>query len=206
MAAAATQTGIVGTYGGINIPTVTVYMNGYTLGVQYYNEQNGTDVQVLGWDVDTQDGLFTGNFDSTDDGRALGESLLDEGADIIMPVAGPVGLGTAAAMKERGEGWLIGVDNDWRLTAPEYSDLILLSIMKRMDNSVFDVIQNTMNGEFEGGTFLGTLENEGVGITDVAEDAVPQEVLDALPDLQQMIIDGEIQTSPMMEATEEAAS
>ena len=103
IAAAATQTGIVGTFGGINIPPVTAFMDGFVMGVNYYNGQNGTDVQVLGWDIDAQDGLFTGNFESTDDGRALGESLMDEGADVIMPVAGPVGLGTAAAIQERGD-------------------------------------------------------------------------------------------------------
>ena len=64
------------------------------------------DVETLGTD------FYVGNFESTDDGRRAGESLMDEGADIIMPVAGPVGLGTAEAVKERG-GMLIGVDTDW---------------------------------------------------------------------------------------------
>jgi basic membrane protein A len=202
VAADATETGIVGTFGGINIPTVTIFMNGFALGVDYYNEQNGTDVQVLGWDVETQEGLFTGNFESTDDGRSFGESLLDEGADIIMPVAGQVGLGTAQAIVDRGEGWLIGVDNDWRLTAEEYADIILLSIMKRIDNSVFEVTEMALNGEFEGGLFVGNLENGGVGLTDVAEGAVSDEVLEALPELEAMIIAGEIVTFPELEMEE----
>src|SRR3990170_3433687 len=96
VAAATTQTGTVGTFGGIQIPPVTVFMDGFALGVDYYNQQKGTNVEVLGWDPATQTGLFTGNFESTDDGRLMGETLMDEGADIIMPVAGPVGLGTAA--------------------------------------------------------------------------------------------------------------
>ena len=66
-----------------------------------------------------QTGLFTGNFESTDDGRTMGETLMDEGADIIMPVAGPVGLGTAAAVKDRGNAYMIGVNSDWYLTAPD---------------------------------------------------------------------------------------
>ena len=99
VAAGITKTGKVGTFGGIQIPTVTIFMDGFYCGVQYYNEKNGTNVEVLGWDPATQKGLFTGNFESTDDGRAMGETLMDEGADIIMPVAGPVGLGTAAAVK-----------------------------------------------------------------------------------------------------------
>ena len=108
-----TETGIVATYGGINIPPVTLFMDGFVLGVEKYNEVHGTDVQVLGWDIEAQDGLFTGNFESTDDGRTLGEYLHDEGADIIMPVAGPVGSGTLTVMEERDTGYLIGVDNDW---------------------------------------------------------------------------------------------
>jgi basic membrane protein A len=60
--------------------------------------------------------LYVGNFNSTDDGKRAGESLMDEGADIIMPVAGKVGLGTAAAVKERGK-MLIGVDTDWTVSA-----------------------------------------------------------------------------------------
>jgi basic membrane protein A len=68
-AAATTQTGKVGTFGGIQIPPVTVFMDGFALGVDYYNQQHGTSVEVLGWDPATQTGLFTGNFESTDDGR-----------------------------------------------------------------------------------------------------------------------------------------
>ena len=101
-----TETGIVATYGGINIPPVTIFMDGFVLGVEKYNEVHGTYVQTLGWDIAAQDGLFAGNFESTDDGRTLGESLLDEGADIIMPVAGPVGAGTLAVLEERGTGMI----------------------------------------------------------------------------------------------------
>ena len=120
LAAGMTKTGKIGTFGGIQIPTVTVFMDGYAAGAAYYNAQKGTAVEVLGWDPIAQTGLFTGNFESTDDGRTMGESLMDEGADIIMPVAGPVGLGTAAAVKERGNSYIIGVDSDWFLTAPDY--------------------------------------------------------------------------------------
>lgn len=132
-AAALSKTGKIGTFGGIQIPTVTVFMDGYALGAQYYNEKHNTNVEVLGWDPFAKTGLFTGNFESTDDGRTMGETLMDEGADIIMPVAGPVGLGTAAAAKERGNVYIIGVDSDWFLTAPDYADIILTSVMKYMD-------------------------------------------------------------------------
>jgi basic membrane protein A len=77
-------------------------MDGFAWGVDHYNEVNGTNVTVLGWDPDTREGLFTNNFDSLDDGRAFAQNLYDEGADIVLPVAGPVGLGSAALADELG--------------------------------------------------------------------------------------------------------
>ena len=198
VAAGSTQTGTVGTFGGIPIPPVTVFMDGFWYGVQYYSEQNGTDVQVLGWDPATQEGLFTGNFESTDDGRALGESLMDEGADIIMPVAGPVGLGTAAAVQERGNAYLIGVDTDMTVSAPEFADVILTSVLKNMDVAVFLTAESVVDGSYAGGIFVGTLDNDGVGLApfNQLEDMVPDAVKDSLADLTAGIIAGDIQTAP----------
>ncbi len=198
VAAATTQTGIVGTFGGINIPPVTVFMDGFVLGVDYHNAQKGTDVQVLGWDVEAQDGLFVGNFESTDDGRSMGESLMDEGADIILPVAGPVGLGTAAAAQERGNVYIIGVDTDFTVSAPEFADITLTSVLKNMDVAVFNAFQQVVDGTFEGGVFVSTLENGGVGIAPFheLESMVSSEVQAELEDIGAGIIAGEIPTSP----------
>ncbi len=198
VAAGVTQTGKVGTFGGIQIPPVTVFMDGFALGVRYYNEQHGTNVEVLGWDPETQTGLFAGNFESTDDGRRLGEALMDEGADIILPVAGPVGLGTAAAAQERGNAYIIGVDTDWTVSSPEYADITLTSIMKNMDVAVYNAIQQVLEGTFQGGVFVGTLENNGVGIAPFHElDSMVSDDLKAqLEEVRQGIINGEIQTLP----------
>ena len=102
LAAGMTKTGVLGTFGGINIPTVTVFMDGFVHGANYYNEKKGTSVSVLGWDPEAKEGLFTNNFESLDDGRAFAQNLYDEGADIVLPVAGPVGLGSAALADELG--------------------------------------------------------------------------------------------------------
>lgn len=201
VAAGTTEMGKVGTFGGLQIPTVTIFMDGFAYGVDYYNEQNGTNVEVLGWDPAEQDGLFAGNFESTDDGRSLGETLMDEGADIIMPVAGPVGLGTAAAAQERGGVYIIGVDTDFTVSAPDYSDITLTSVMKNMDVAVFDAAQQVAEGTFSGGTYVGTLENDGVDIAPFHEldSEVPDEVKSALDGLRASIIAGEIQTAPATE-------
>ncbi len=164
LAAGMTKTGAVGTFGGIQIPTVTVFMDGFYNGVQYYNEKHGTTVKALGWDPAAQTGLFTGNFESTDDGRKMGETLMDEGADIIMPVAGPVGLGTAAVVKERGNAYIIGVDSDWVLTNPDYADITLTSVMKLMDVTTMDAVKAAKDATFKGGVTVGTLVNGGVGL------------------------------------------
>ena len=87
------ETGTVGTFGGIKLPTVAVFMDGFSDGVDKYNEDNGADVKLLGWDKEKQDGLFAGKFDSPTDGKNLANNLIQQGADIIMPVAGGTGLG-----------------------------------------------------------------------------------------------------------------
>jgi basic membrane protein A and related proteins len=199
VAAATTQTGTVGTYGGINLPTVNIFMKGFELGIEQYNTDNGTDVQLIGWSNAENDGLFTGDFEDEAKGRANTETLIDQGADIIMPVAGPVGLGTLAAIEARGSDTkVIWVDTDGCVSVEESCDMFLTSVMKNMDVAVNDVATAAANDEFQGGTNEGTLENDGVGIADFHEfDAeVPQEVKDRLEELRQQIIDGEIQTSP----------
>jgi basic membrane protein A len=196
LAAGMTETGVVGTYGGINLPTVTIFMEGFRNGVLYHNEQKGTEVQVLGWDG--TDGLFTGNFESTDDGRAFGQNLIDEGADIILPVAGPVGLGTAAVAQEVGGIMLIGVDTDQFVSVPEFGDVFLTSIEKKMDNAVFDTIQGVVEtGGLTDTAYIGTLENDGVALSPFHdfEDAVPQELIDELEQVRTGIVDGSISVS-----------
>lgn len=166
-AAASTQTGKVATFGGIPIPTVTIFMKGFEAGVNYYNQSMGTSVEVLGWNTADDAGSFTGNFESLDDGRSFAEAFVQEGADIIMPVAGPVGLGSAAYCKETGSCMIVGVDTDWTVSASEYSDVILTSVLKNMNVAVFDAIKAAKEGTFAGGIYTGTLANDGIGIASV---------------------------------------
>ena len=200
VAAAMSETGTVGTYGGINIPTVTIFMKGFQLGIEKYNEDNNADVKLVGWDNDANDGLFTGDFENQANGRATTEGLLDDGADIIMPVAGPVGLGTIEAIRARPDSnaKVIWVDTDGCVSVPDDCDLFLTSVMKNMDVAVHDVTVDAAEGNFEGGLYTGTLENEGValGPFNDFEDQVPDDVKSAVDDLRQQIIDGDITTTP----------
>lgn len=189
-AAGSTQTGTVATFGGVNIPPVTIFMNGFLAGVNYFNETTGGDVKLLGWDG--TDGSFTEDFEDLTKGQTLAQGFIDQGADIIMPVAGPVGLGAAAAAQEAGEVWIVGVDSDWTQTATGYEDIILTSVMKNMGAAVYDVVETAATGDgFSNELYIGTLENGGVGLGPSAA-AVPAEVLAQLEELKAGIIDGSI--------------
>jgi len=195
LAAGVTKTGKVGTFGGLPIPTVTIFMDGFAKGVAKYNEVKGTNVQVLGWDPANPDaGLFSMSFDDQQKGRELAVSLMDEGADIIMPVAGPVGLGAAAAIKERGNAYLIGVDSDWFLTSPEYADITLTSVMKLMDATTMQVIKSVIDGTFKGGVVVGTLANNGVALAPLhnLESLASAELLAEVEQLKADIIAGKL--------------
>jgi basic membrane protein A len=196
LAAGMSETGVVGTFGGINIPPVTVFMDGFVWGVEHHNEVKGTSVSVLGWDVAAQEGLFTNNFESLDDGRTFAQNLFDEDADIVMPVAGPVGLGSAALAEELGTDQLkiIGVDADQFFTDPERSDVYLTSVLKRMDATVFAAIEQAKDGSFEGGIIVGTLANDGVGLAPyhAFDSDIPAALKAEIEELRAGIISGSI--------------
>jgi basic membrane protein A len=197
LAAGMSQTGVVGTFGGINIPPVVDFMRGFYYGVQHYNEQKGADVAVLGWDPANPDaGLFTGNFESLEDGRTFAQNLVDEGADIVLPVAGPVGLGSAALASELGTDTLkiIGVDADQFETDPANSSVYLTSVLKNMDVTTEQAITLAFNGEFEGGVIVGDLTNDGVGLAPFHDftASVSAELATELNAIKAGLIDGSI--------------
>lgn len=189
-AAASTKTGKVATFGGIPIPPVTIFMQGFEAGVNYYNQSMDAAVEVLGWNTAANDGAFTGNFDSLDDGRSFAESFVQEGADIIMPVAGPVGLGSAAYCQETGSCMIVGVDIDWTVSASEYSDVILTSVLKNVNVAVYDATKAAVEGTFKGGIYSGNLANNGVGLAAVS--GASAELTAALDKIKADIISGAV--------------
>lgn len=190
------ESGKVATFGGSEIPSVTIFMDGFALGVEYYNEQKGADVEVLGWNVEGQNGEFVGNFSDQTKANQITEGFLAQGADIILPVGGPLYQGAAEAIRADGDNaLLLGVDSDLREKEPDYADIIFVSIEKGLDVTVYDAIESAVNEEFQGGTvYTGTLENEGVGISDFGEfeSQLPEGMTDELETIRQSIIDGEI--------------
>jgi len=194
LAAGMTKTGKVATYGGLPIPTVTIFMKGFEAGVKYYNQQKGTAVEVLGWNSATSEGVFANGFESTDDGRQLATSFMEEGADIILPVAGQVGLGSAAVCKETGSCMVIGVDADWVETAPEYKEVVLTSVLKLIDVAVYNTIKDAVEGKFTGGTVTYTIADGGVDIAPFHDfdAAVSAELKAELEAIKAALIDGSL--------------
>lgn len=194
LAAGVSKTGIVGTFGGINIPPVTIFMDGFVAGVNHHNKTKGTNVAVLGWDAVSKEGLFTNNFSSLDDGRAFAQNLYDEGADIVMPVAGPVGLGSAALASELGTDSLkiIGVDVDQYVLDTKNQSVYLTTVEKGMDATVLGAIESAKNGSFAGGVYVGTLANNGVRIAPYHDlsSSVSNELNNEIKKLKSSIING----------------
>lgn len=193
VAAAQSTTGKVATFGGIQIPSVTIFMDGFAQGVAKFNEDNGASVALLGWDEAAQTGVFAGNFDSQDDGKNIGQSLIDQGADVIMPVAGPVGLGTASVAEAAGNVAIVGVDADWFETT-QYGPIVLTSVMKEIGPAVFDTISEGVDGKFSSDPYVGTLANDGLGLAPFHDfDAkVSDETKAKVEELKKAIIDGDI--------------
>jgi len=195
LAAGMTKTGTIGTWGGINIPTVSIFMKGFQAGAMYYNTKHGTSVKVLGWDNATANGIFINGFTSTDDGKNVTTSMVQEGADIIMPVAGGAGLGAAAYCESvTPKCSVIGVDQDWFLSAPEYNDIELSSVQKRVDVAVFKTIQDVINGKFTGGTVTYTIADGGVDLAPYHnfDSQVPQTLKDEITQAKADLISGAV--------------
>ncbi|MCH1882284.1 BMP family ABC transporter substrate-binding protein [Agrococcus sp. ARC_14] len=197
-AASYSETGIIATWGGIQIPPVTIFMDGFVEGAEYFNEQNDADVQVLGWDAEGQTGSFTGAFAAGVEAKAMAETFIGQNADVLMPVGGPIFLSAVEAIRDAGDDsgiTMVGVDADLVETSPENADIFLTSVLKGMSTGVQTVVEEAAAGEFSNAPYVGTLENDGVGLAPFHEfeDAVDPELQSQLDEIRAGIIAGEIE-------------
>ena len=203
LAAGMTKTGKVATFGGQELPTVTIYMDGFWDGVQYYNSKHGTHVQVLGWNEQTQKGSFTGDFTDQTKGANLTQTFISEGADIIFPVAGNVGLGAAKAVQQADQQAgsnkvnMFWVDTDGCVSAAQYCQYFITSVTKGIQAAVKTAVTNAANGTFKGGNYIGTLQNGGVGLAPYHDFAskVPQSLQSELQTIQTGVENGSIKVA-----------
>ena len=198
LAAGFSKSGKIGTFGGLAFPGVTRFMDGLYAGIKYYNEKKSKTVTLLGWDGN-KTGTFVGGSGSTDTwndpskGEQFAKTFLDQGVDIVHPVAGETGNGTIKAMLAAGK-WAIGVDNDQSLTLPAYAKAILTSAQKAIDVSVVEVIKKNQGGDLGGEDYSGTLANKGVLLSPFHDfdSVIPAELKTEIDALSKAISDGSV--------------
>jgi basic membrane protein A len=194
-AASYSKSGIVATWGGMNFPTVAIFMDGFYQGVQHYNAEKGTTVKVLGYDGDAATATFTGGFEANDVAKSTAQNFIDQGADVLLPVGGPIYQSAVAAITDSGKDIaLLGVDADLFETDPSTQDIILTSILKGIKTATSAVVTAAATGEFSNEAYIGTLENEGVGYAPFHNfaDLVSPDLQGELDAIEAGIIDGSI--------------
>ncbi len=202
LSAGYSQAGKVGTFGGQPFPTVTIFMDGFKQGVDHYNSVKGTNVEVVGYQGGDQ-GSFTGGFEANDTAKGVAAGIIDQGVDVILPVGGPIYQSAMDAIADSGrEVALIGTDADIFETDPSTADLVLTSILKRMDVSTYEAVLAAGQGEFDAEAYVGTLENDGVGIAPLHsfESKVDPALLAEVEALEQAIISGEVEVTSYLAA------
>jgi len=201
LAAGMSKSGKVATFGGLPIPPVTIYMDGFWEGVQYYNKQKHKNVQVLGWNEKNQKGgTFAQSFTDQGKGRSISESFIQQGADVIFPVAGGTGLGAGAAAKASGgKANVMWVDTDGCVSAAQYCKYFITSVTKNITDSVKGYATKSADGSPPKGNYIGDLNNDGVGLAPFHQwdSKVPSKLKSELDTIKQDIISGKIKiTSP----------
>jgi basic membrane protein A len=197
LAAGYSETGKVGTFGGQPYPTVTIFMDGFKQGVDYYNAEKGTAVEVIGYQGADQ-GSFTGGFEANDTAKGVAAGIIDQGVDVLLPVGGPIYQSAMDAIADSGRDIaLIGVDADFFETDPSTQDIVLTSILKQMDVSAYEAIMAAGEGDFDPEAYVGTLENGGVGLAPLHnfEDKVDPALVDEVTALQEAIIAGDVKVT-----------
>ncbi|WP_226042390.1 BMP family protein [Natrinema sp. DC36] len=174
---------VVGFVGGVESPLIESFQAGFEAGVEHANE----DAEVVS--------SYVGGFNDTAGGQSAARSMYqDQGADIVFHAAGRTGIGVFQAAQDEGR-FAIGVDDDQSVSNPDFADVILASMVKRVDTAVYSAIESVVNDNFAGGeTETLGLDQEGVANVYGNElgDEIPQDVKDQVAESRQAIIDGEI--------------
>jgi len=165
MAAGYSKTGVVATYGGAPIPTVSIFMDGFAKGVEYYNDVKGKSVKVLGWDTAKKTGTFVGGFTDQVKAKEFSVAFEAQKADVIFPVGGSLVVGTVENSLVSGKSIALWVDADAHLASPKYDSVVMLSVLKGLQISVEQAIKSAYDGKFDNTLYVGTLKNKGVSIS-----------------------------------------
>ncbi|HUD70228.1 MAG TPA: BMP family ABC transporter substrate-binding protein [Acidimicrobiales bacterium] len=198
-AAATSKTHVVATYGGEQFGSVTIYMDGFAYGVDYYNShkaKSATTVHLLGWNPATQKGSFIGSFTNPTAANALTVTFLNAKASTIFPVAGGDGLGTTAAVQtwnsSHTKANVEWVDTSGCVNDKPDCSIFISSVTKGVTASVKGAVIAQASGKFKGGDYVGTLKNGGAAFIENSKYKVAAGVLAKIKVLSNDIIKGSI--------------
>jgi basic membrane protein A len=188
IAAYTSKTGSIGFVGGMDIPLIHRFQTGYEEGARYVNP----NIRVLHNYV----GITDAAWNNPGKGRELANAQYEQGADVIFQAAGNSGLGVFDAA-EAYEQFAIGVDANQNWVKPGH---ILTSMLKRIDNAVYSIVKDEVEGKFNGGVHVYGLENDGVGyaIDDYNRHLVPSLVIDKVEQARRDILAGKIKVTDAM--------
>lgn len=180
-----TKTNKVGFIGGVDMPIIQKFESGFTAGVKSVNEVAADGL------INKKMVKYASSFKETEKGYDFAKGLYEEGVDIIFNASGAEGLGVFKAAKEMGA-YALGVDLDQGAVLEEYKNVILSSMIKKVDVAVFNSVNEFISGTFKPGKNnqlkLG-LKEEGVGIAESTSNNVPQDVIDLTNKYKELIID-----------------
>ena len=196
IAAAKSKTGVLGFVGGMDIPLIHKFETGYEEGARYENPQ----IRIL----DNYVGVTDSAWNNPGKGKELALNQIEKGADVIFTAAGNSGLGAFDAAEQYGKNaqgeankFVIGVDSNQNALKPGF---VLTSMVKRVDNAVYDVVKEVTVGKFEGGFHVFGLDKDGVAYAmDSNNQAlIPPDVIAKVEDARKKIGSGEIKVTDAM--------
>jgi basic membrane protein A len=183
-AALKSETGNIGFVGGVDVPLIHKFEAGYEAGAKAVNPDIKIQVKYL-----TQPPDFSG-FGDPAKGKTAAAGMYDKGADVVYQAAGGSGGGVFEAAQDAGA-YAIGVDSDQYKTAdPKVKDVIITSMLKKVDVAVYDFISSVVDGNFTPGTITYDLEKDGVGYS--TSGGQIDDITTKLDEYKQQIIDGSI--------------
>jgi len=195
IAAKTSHTGTVGFVGGMDIPLIRRFEKGYEEGARAVNPR----IHV----VQNYVGVTDAAWNNPGKGKELSLAQMDKGADVIFAAAGNSGLGAFDAVEQAGKAngrathFVIGVDSNQNGVKPGF---VLTSMVKRVDNAVYDIVKEVVEGRFKGGFHVYGLESDGVGyvVDDYNRALVSPDAIAAAEAAKKRIIAGEIKVTDAM--------
>jgi basic membrane protein A len=188
IAARASKTGVLGFVGGMDIPLIHKFETGYEEGARAVNP----NIRV----IQNYVGVTDAAWNNPGKGKELSVAQIGKGADVIFAAAGNSGLGAFDAAEQLGK-YVIGVDSNQNWVKPGH---VLTSMVKRVDNAVYQIVRDRVAGRFKGGIHVYGLDNEGIGyaVDQYNEKLIPPAVIQEVEAAKQRIIRGEIKVTDAM--------